>query len=582
MVALGKKLSISLFIVIFLLTGFFLSFLPNSPVHVAVKLVTILLVAGVLVYLINAGDSSQSDSPSPPKPQEDTEVGETHSIAPTEEPTDKSVEEHFQSFLEALFPLIKQTLVCNTVVLLLINFYKKKFHIRHRLSDFDDRLSRTAFFPLNEGLPAIVLKNRTTLLENRLPENEHLLPYYEGPELPVKSFIAAPVFFNDRIIGVLCADSEVEESFSREDLLILKQFGDLLSIQLACSNKLYEYETENWNTRVLFDFSKSILKVHSIAELWEYLGENLSSEFGADRLSICERAGDHQIRLVYLTGHAEGISPGMEFPDNEGLIGWVFRKNQPLLVEDFSTKTNYIPRFRLKEYPHRQLQSLLAIPVTREDQVQYVICLESSRVAQFTEQHKKILETMANLILGVLDRQEILGKMREHAQIDPATQLGNARAFRTHLEKEIARSTQFGRPCCLQLLKVHPVRGEVEGDLVQRLMGEFVSFTLPHLQPTNYIFRLSDDLFAIIWPEFSAKVALPEIDRLNEAIAQRKAWINGIVEQVTTASGVVEIPAHGKSVSQLLEKARQALAKAESEGPNSVAVYQTEEINQGE
>ena len=84
-------------------------------------------------------------------------------------------------------------------------------------------------------------------------------------------------------------DSEVEEAYSNEDLDILRHFGNLITVQIFGSNKLYDYESENWLANVLFDVSQEMNQIQSVEELWGYLLRKLPDIIGCDRISISQK-----------------------------------------------------------------------------------------------------------------------------------------------------------------------------------------------------------------------------------------------------------------------------------------------------
>ncbi len=562
-----------------LLFLFLLSFLPNSSLNIFIKIITLLVVAGWgYYYLKNYGLEFFQEQNRPVEKQ-------TNAIPSSDDDSsnlagikvDKSVEEHFNHFLSTIFPLIKQTLVGNTVVLLLFNFYKKRFYRRYQISDFEDQLNPAPFYELSQGLPSLVFKNKQSLLENHLPENKNLLPYYISAELPAKSFLGVPLMLDDYIIGVLCIDSNVPESFSEEDLQILFEFSKIISIQLAESNKLYEYETENWSTHLLYEFSKDILNLPDKVSIWQFLGERLKAVKGADRIVIAKRVSGHQGEITFIHGQLFSLDVGGQFPVNEGLIGWVFRKNQPLLVEDFTVKENYIPRFFMNEKPGKEFKSFLAVPVLRQDNVEAVISMESKFASQFTKQHKTILETMAYQLAAFLDKTEMLSQLQEQNQIDIKTQIGNSRGLINELEKEITRANEFNRPFSLNLLTIKTLNNEIQTDTFDKLIKEFVSFTLPLLKPINYIFRFNNETFAFIWLEKSSKAVLTDIQELCAKITQKKPWVNGLIEKVVVNCGLVEYPGMGKNASELIQNAEKALVSAQANGPNKLEIYQNVE-----
>ena len=94
---------------------------------------------------------------------------------------------------------------------------------------------------------------------------------------------------------------------------------------------------------------------------------------------ISERAGKDSGKIVFTSGDVNPVDIGVEYPDNEGLLGWVIRKNQSLMVDDFAAKENYIPRLFLNEHPAEDLKSLLAVPVLIDEEAQVVISVESRK-----------------------------------------------------------------------------------------------------------------------------------------------------------------------------------------------------------
>jgi GAF domain-containing protein len=577
---LSKHNLVPIAVAISLLVIFLVGFLPNSALFIFIKILLLLTLGGGAFFYLRL--------PASFAPIESTEIDREDSDSPSQTippellkiKTDENVEEYFELFLKTVFPIIKQTMVANTVVLLMVNYYKKRFYVRYKLTDLEEEFSKETHFGLNQGLLALILRNKKPLVENHLPDSENLLPYYASSGVPVKSFLGVPIFFEDYIVGILCIDSGVEESFSPDDLGILSEFSKVVAIQLASSNKLYEYETENWTTRLLYDFSKTIMEIQTPDELWKYIDASLKKVFGADRIIISERSDQNAGKIVYLSGPAHFLNVGDEYVDNEGLVGWVFRKNQSLLVEDFTTKENYIPRFYADESPAKEFKSFVAVPVTHKESTQFVISLESLKARHFTEQHKKILETMAYQIASFLANARVIQQLRAQSLVDPKTHLGNSKALMSELNKEICRSTEFQRHFSLQILKIHASESTIDEETYDKLVSEFVSFMLPLLNPTNYIFRLNVNHLAIIWPETIFREVLSGFEPVLEELEAKRLWVDESIERAMVNSGVAQFPASGENGTQLIENTRKALAKSELKGINSIEVYEkSESIN---
>ena len=561
--------------VIFLISAFLISFLPNSPVFIAVK-IFLIITAFIFFYIYQNMCVFDEDNSS-----RTTEVDDSGDIdhsnivdEPLQINSDRDVEKIFDSFLSTITPLIKITLVAESVVLLLVNFSKKKFYIRFKVTDFEGQFLRENFIDLDKGLPALIFKNKSSLVENQLPDSENLIPYYSKKEPPPKSFLGVPVYYKQQVVGVLCADNSAEESFSKDDLKILTMFAQLIKLQLMSSNKLYEYETENWIAKVLYDFSKEIMQFQTSDELWKFLGGFLKKVFGADRVIISRRVDETRAQLLFINQSTPAIKIGYEFPLNEGIIGWVFRKNQSLMVDDFTEKENYVPRFHMHEAPDLQYRSFLSVPVSNNGNVRATISLESYKSNQFKDQSKKILETLAYQIASFLEKIDIIEKLNEQNIFDASTGLGNVKALQRELDHEIKRSKEFDKCFSMILFKLNRHKKDLSNSIEDRLVTEFLTQTLPLLPQSSNLFRVKNDTIAIILAEKLLKEILPIAQSICEKIGLKKVWVDGLVEDFNINCGMVQFPEMGNSATELLEKAQKAMVKAGEKGPNTSALYE--------
>ncbi len=555
-----------------------LAFLPNSLLFIILKI--ILLFGGLAGILRWYGDGAGKEPL--------TENGDEGSEFPEKDANslqnwlkiedDRDIEAIFNSFLETIIPLVRKTVVAETVVLLLANFSKKKFYLRHKDSDRPETLTKEPFLDFNQGLPALILKNKNSIIENHLPQNENILPYYKENAGHGASFIGTPLYYEQHAIGVLCGDSTVEGAFSNEDLEILQLVSQLISIQLASSNKLYEYETENWIARILYDFSKNLALMKTRKELWEFCGPILRTNFSADRVFITLKKNNETAQVVSVTGENRGVKIGQDFPLGEGLIGWVLRKNQSLLVDDLARQSNYIPRLQLNELQSREFRSLLAVPVCEGKEVTGALCLESFRPQGFKAQHKKILETIAYQLGGFLEKSAAISLLEEQNLIDTMTGIGNEKAFSRNLQMEIVRSRKNKRKFVLILIKSRIT--PKNDDQYAAALTDFLEFSLPYFDQTDYIFRLSNDIFGVLLVESELRTVLPAIQKYCDAVVQQGVWMDRQIQKLTVNGGLVQYPEMGYALKDIWENAHAALKRAEEKGPNEFSIpEEAEKIN---
>ena len=487
---------------------------------------------------------------------------------------DQDVEELFQKFLDSTLKLIKKVLVSNTVTLLFANYKKKEFTIRHHVTDHPDVFISQKIIDIYKGLPSLVLRNRTPLIENHLPEGQEIIPYYQQNENPSNSFAAVPIYYKDYIIGILCTDSEVEEAYSNEDLDILRHFGNLITVQIFGSNKLYEYESENWLVNVLFDVSQEMNQIQSVEELWGYLLRKLPDIIGCDRISISEKVNEKQGEILGINGGTGNLKSGRQFGINEGIVGWVMRKNQTLLVDDFSTKENYVPRFSSSESPAKEYFSLLALPVATDKLPIAVICLESYRPRNFKEQHKRILQTICNQAANMYIMTRTLDHLKLMNYRDLETQLENLNAFKFILPKEIKRASKLEYQNGLFFLKIYFQMKEENKEVHSKTLKEFLSLILPSISDSDYIFRLFPETFAILVSPLDGVNTQHIAEKLLEKFREKKIWGDGQVYDFYVSIGIVPPEFISGDVDRVLYVGEESIKQSRLKGPNQAVIFQ--------
>ena len=493
---------------------------------------------------------------------------------------DQDVEELFQKFLNSVLQLIKKILVSDTVILLFVNYQKKELTLRHVVTDYESLLIPKKNYSIHSGLPSLVIKNRTPLIENHLPQGKDIIPYYKDGENPSKSFAAIPVFFKNYIVGVLCADSAVEEAYSNEDLEIVEHFGQLISVQLFGSNKLYEYESENWLANVLFDVSQEINQVQTVKDLWQYLIKKLPEIISCDRISISRKINERQGEIICLEGGMGNIRVGKTFPLSEGIVGWVMRKNQSLLVDDFSSKDNYVPRYYLNETPATEYLSLLSLPISTQKDVIAVICLESLRPKNFKEQHKRILHTICNHAATIHLTTQMLDRLKETNYKDIDTELDNLNAFKSYVPRELKRAASLNLKVSMLFLQLYFQLKEDNSDQYRNVLKEFLSLTLPMLTDTDYIFRLFPETFVILGTSQTNDQIQDLANKLMERLCLKKIWADGNAYDFYVSMGIVEKKCLTPDVDQILKMGKDAIKQAKLEGPNCIAFYNKQTENE--
>lgn len=177
----------------------------------------------------------------------------------------------------------------------------------------------------------------------------------------------------------------------------------------------------------------------------------------------------------------------------------------------------------------------------------------------------RALRALATVLTRVEEQEALLLE----ARTDPLTGLFNRRALDERLEAELARQTRAGGAVSLLMLdvddfkRINDVHGHAHGDLVLRAVAEAM----------GNVARTADVLGRIGGDEFS--LLLVDTDQDGAAIAAQRLCdrIRRIDGEVTASIGVATAePEEGRTVTELLQAADEALYAAKRGGRDRVAI----------
>ena len=166
-------------------------------------------------------------------------------------------------------------------------------------------------------------------------------------------------------------------------------------------------------------------------------------------------------------------------------------------------------------------------------------------------------------------------QLEHRATTDGLTGCLNQRAFKTELEREIARSARYGHQVSLLLIDIDhfkPVNdryGHLKGDEVLCQVGTMLRKTA---RSGDLAGRLGGDEFALLGPETSLSQARALAERLR---IQLRSNVPAI--PVTLSIGICTIAPDVESAGTLFRCADQALYAAKSRGRDQVAIFEVAE-----
>lgn len=167
--------------------------------------------------------------------------------------------------------------------------------------------------------------------------------------------------------------------------------------------------------------------------------------------------------------------------------------------------------------------------------------------------------------------------LRRQATRDPLTQLFNRRHMDEVFERELRRAERHGRQLTVILLDIdhfkhiNDSRGHEVGDDVLRDVAQTLARAI---RVEDYAFRYGGEEFLLLLPDGGdSSSLLARAESLVRRVRETPiTWHGQPLGAVTISAGVASFPTHGRTVSELVRAADEALLRAKSTGRDRAVV----------
>ncbi|CCO24589.1 GAF domain-containing protein [Maridesulfovibrio hydrothermalis] len=294
------------------------------------------------------------------------------------------------------------------------------------LPDGQHGFSLSNFFSLGDNVSAIgsplqkkslagiiVGKNEPLFINNMDRKGVTTLGYYNSREdAKVKAFMGTPL---DQSLGVICLDSKRTYSFSTKDLKILSQFGKMITSMLSCIRSVDADGKKNeyfMTLKLLHDLRKRQPK-------WDSFLSNLltmtagASGFSHAFLTVIDQRGTS----FYIEGESQPIlhkggSKSAIFPLGSGLVGWVYKNNDPIFMEENSAGQASTSLLGASAAT-KDFMSIICLPLVFQRKTRGVLVLAHEKHTRIDEDLKDFLFMVSEYLNQFLENLFLKSRLAE-------------------------------------------------------------------------------------------------------------------------------------------------------------------------
>lgn len=277
-----------------------------------------------------------------------------------------------------------------------------------------------------QGLAAEVLRTGAPLVSDDLRREPNLYAR-QAIVAGFRSYLCVPLQANGEIAGIVSVLSPAVGRFHEREVHLLCAVGEQIGIAIARA-QLYQRERRRAEQlRVINEVSRRIVSILDVDTLLPFVTSQLVETFGYDNANIF-LLDAAQESMVLRAGHGLFTAPppigaARLRVGEEGIVGWVARSGQPLLVPDVQQEPRYMEMDEL-----RGIRSELAVPVRAGGTVVGVVDIESRALGAFDEGDVSTVQILADQIAVALEN----ARLYQESRILAATEERNRLASEIH------------------------------------------------------------------------------------------------------------------------------------------------------
>ncbi len=308
------------------------------------------------------------------------------------------------------------------------------FRIDHNRTDMKIRFmrsgdSKVTIFKreLGSGLVGWVAQYREPALVNDAARDPRTDPELEN-HIGIKfhSLLSIPLIGKGQMIGVIEAINKIDGKFTTSDQDVLIGLANQIAVAIDNAHLYREVKREALEKHLLYEIG---IKLSSTLKLDEVLAEIIRSlnkviDFDAGGVFLID-PNKGELGSIYTEGYKPGSDKNLQLKVGQGVIGYVAKTGEPIIVPDVSKDERYIPA-------RKATNSEIVVPLSlgglsSGGKVIGVLNLESDKLNAFTEHHLSLMQAFASQAAISIERarlhEEILAGKKIEEQLNVAREI---------------------------------------------------------------------------------------------------------------------------------------------------------------
>jgi GAF domain-containing protein len=241
----------------------------------------------------------------------------------------------------------------------------------------------------------------------------------------MQSLIALPLKRATRVLGVLAVALGVPRPFSDHEVRIMGLLGEQAAIAIERTRLFAGESRRSAQLALINQVARQATATLNLNEILDMAAVSIRRGFGYFNIALflVDRAAGEVVLRSIAGGHAIVMRRGYRQPVGEGIVGWVAKAGESLLVNDIAQDPRYQPILPTI----KPVGSELAVPIVRGDEVIGVLDIRNLERGALDQGDVEAMEALADQLSIAIDNARLYEETQRRVAELTAVQETNLR-----------------------------------------------------------------------------------------------------------------------------------------------------------
>jgi len=477
----------------------------------------------------------------------------------------------FSFALEKILNVIKEVYYAHSVIFFWYNQKKEKFSIEKFVSN-SNQISQLKFDLEDDILSKIVQKGEPELLTDISTVAEaDVIRYYESKQ-GIRSFVGVPLFYDKSLIAIITLDSKVEDAFGIETIFTLGRFVRVITMIISIFEEKHSDSVSQQRLNSLLHLIGSHLKLESEEDLAASIQNSFVQLIHCDAFTfIYYEPIEKKFKTIKVINNTslKYVGQNLEIEINGTLAGKCITTGMPVKIDD--TSLGEIKRFSKSENVTFD-GSFLAIPIIHKNQNFGVLCFESLKKNEYSNDDVQFLKSAANYLSFAIHSFSSQTLLKSFVTLDIETHTLNTFSFKERVNADLHKAIQLKVPGAIALVRIDDFLEQeslFDGNPFTKVLSAVAEIISSEMTPLTTFGRISEKVFGVYFFNSTAKDIFLWAEKLRVKIARKPIAVVSKQTTYTVSVGIASAT-NKTNVEEIIYNADLALQKALERGGNTV------------